>query len=80
MISSGFFSGSRLASRLERFAPHLLETVRHEVNRLPDIGDLGREFDILRTDRRDSDRDFPRWRPVHELQWLPEAGAAVVGE
>ncbi len=67
-------------ARLERFAPHLLEAVGHEVDRLPDVGDFGGQFDVFRADRCDRDRDVSDGRPVHELEGLAESGAAVVGQ
>ena len=61
----------------ERVAPHLLETIGHEVDRLPDVGHLRGELDVLRADRGERDRDVLGRRAVHEPDRLAQPRATL---
>ncbi len=59
---------------VERRAVGLAEPVRREEDRQPAVGDLRAERDVLRSDRRDVDRDVVARRMHDELERLAEPG------
>ena len=61
-------------------APHVRGLLRHVEDRLPGVGDLGGQLDVLRADRGDHDGDALAHRVVDELEGLAEAGALPLGQ
>ena len=59
----------------ERVAPDLLRLLRVVEDRLPAVGQLGGQLDVLRAERGQDDRDVRADRVVDELQRLAESGA-----
>ena len=64
----------------QRLAPHLVGLLGIEEHRLPALGDLGGQLDVLRAQRRDRDRNAVADRMIDQLQRLAEAGAPVGGQ
>ena len=61
----------------QRLTPDLVGLLRGEEHRLPALGDLGGQLDVLGAQCGDRDRDAFADRVIDELQRLAQAGPAV---
>ncbi len=60
--------------------PDIRRLLRMEEDRLPSLGNLRGQRDVLRPKRRENDRDPVTHRLVYYFQRLPEAGSLVGGQ